>query len=133
MYKKTVKYVDFNGTEREEDLYFHLSLPEVTRIEAEAGDSLKDHLTNLVKDNNMKELLGFLEKIILMSYGTKTPDGRSFIKNKEIREKFENSQAYAEFFEMIITTEGMAGEFGEKVAAKKEKRDDQVNPVVVSE
>lgn len=116
MFKKEIKYVDFNGLERTEDFYFHLSLPEVTRIEAEAGETLKDHIQQLVTNNKIKELLDFLEDVILTSYGKKTSDGRSFQKNKETREEFENSPAYAEFFEQLLTEEGLAQEFGEKVA-----------------
>lgn len=133
MFKKEIKYVDFNGVEREEDFYFHLSLPEVTRIEAEAGETLKDHIQNLITNNQVKELLDFLEKVILTSYGRKTPDGRSFTKNKELREEFENSPAYAEFFEQLITDEGLANEFGEKVADNGKTRKNVEAPTVIHE
>lgn len=131
MFKKEITYVDFNGVERTEDFYFHLSLPEVTRIEAEAGDTLKDHITKLVADNKVKELLDFLERVILTSYGVKTSDGRSFTKNIKIREEFENSPAYAEFFESLLTEPGMAERFGEKVADNGKARKNTVAPTIV--
>lgn len=130
MFKKSIEYVDFNGNPRKEDFYFHLSIPEVTRIEADLnGVTIKDHIEKIVKDGNMKELLSFLERIILESYGVKSADGRSFQKNDKIREEFENSQAYAEFFEMLLTEEGLANRFGENIAEKAKIRvDDNIRP-----
>jgi len=134
MFKKKINYTDFNGRSREEDFYFHLSLPEVTRLEADMdGLLIKDYINKLVSNNNMKDLLSFLEKVILTSYGVKTNDGRSFKKNEELRSEFENSPAYAEFFEMLLTEEGLAQKFGEEVAEKSKNRDDELAPTIVSE
>lgn len=131
MFKQEVTYTDFNGTERKEDLYFHLSLPEVTRMEAEAGGPLKDHIERLAGSSKTKDLLDFLEHVMLSSYGEKTSDGRSFRKNKEIREEFENSIAYAEFFEMLLTEEGLAQKFGEQVGDNGKDRKNTIAPTVV--
>lgn len=133
MFKRTIEYVDFNGTERKEDFYFHLSTPEVARIEIKAGRTLKDHISTLIANNDLKNLLDFLEEVILTSYGVKTADGRSFQKNKELRDEFENSQAYAEFFESLLTEEGLAQKFGEKVADKGKVKKDKAEISVVSE
>lgn len=133
MFKKTIEYIDFNGTERKEDFYFHLSTPEVARIEAKAGVTLKDHISTLIANNDVKNLLDFLEEVILTSYGVKSADGRSFQKNKELRDEFENSQAYAEFFESLLTEEGLAQKFGEKVADKGKVKKDKAEISVVSE
>lgn len=129
MFVKEISYVDFNGVDRKDKFYFHLSLPEVTRIEASLEGTVKDHIEKLIKDDNMKVLLDFLELVILTSYGEKTKDGRSFRKSNEIREEFSNSPAYAEFFEELFTTPGLAQEFGSKVAqgGKGRRRKDQPN------
>lgn len=131
MFKKEIEYTDFNGAVRKEDFYFHLSLPELTRIEAEAGEALKEHIQRLVADNKVKELLDFLERVILTSYGEKTSDGRSFKKNEELREEFSNSPAYAEFFEQLLTSEGLAQKFGEKVADNGKGTKNTVAPQIV--
>lgn len=115
MFKHEITYVDFNGTERTEDFYFHLSLPEVTRLEAEIGRPLNDYVNEITTNQNLKELIGFLEKMILSSYGRKTTDGKSFYKNRELREEFEYSQAYAELFEQLLTQPELAKRFGENV------------------
>ena len=129
MYKHTINYVDFNGVERKEDHYFHLSLPEVTRIEASINVDIQEYITRLIADNNLSTLLSFMEKIILDSYGVKSTDGRTFRKSPEARSDFEYSPAYAEFFEQLVTTPGLANEFGEKVADNGQKKN-QVTPKV---
>lgn len=133
MFRHSVTYKDFNGSDRKEDLYFHLSLPEVTRIEAEIGKSLEEHIKQLTTDNRVSDLLAFLEKVILNAYGQKTADGKSFYKGKDIRDAFEYSNAYAEFFEQIITDKELARKFGESVSDNGKARKNAVAPNVVTD
>jgi hypothetical protein len=133
MFKHTVTYNDFNGTERKEELYFHLSLPEVTRIEAEIGKPIDQYTQELVTNMDMKNLLDFLERIILNSYGQKTSDGKSFYKSKGLRDEFEYSQAYAEIFEQLLTNPELAKKFGEGVTNDGKNRKNQVAPQVINQ
>lgn len=133
MFTKQITYVDFSGVERKENFQFHLSLPEVTRIEAKIGKPLSEHTRDLVDRRDLNALITFLEEIILSSYGRKSPDGRFFQKNKELREEFEYSQAYAEFFEQLLTDNNLAKEFGEKVADNGKARKNAVQPTVVGQ
>lgn len=133
MFKHNIKYTDFNGTERNEDFYFHLSLPEVARIEARVGTSIKEHTENLIAEGNNKDLLDFLEETILTSYGKKTSDGKSFIKNPELRTEFEYSQAYAEMFEQLLLNKDLAAKFGEAVADNGKAKKNTVSPKVVQD
>lgn len=131
MIAKEIEYVDFNGQERKEKFYFHLSKPEVIRMEAKAGDTIKNHINNLVTDGKIEELLNFFEELILTSYGEKSSDGRTFKKNEQIRSEFEYSPAYAELFEMLITEEDFAQKFGEGIADDGEGRKNTITPTVV--
>lgn len=133
MFKQNITYVDFNGVERKEDFYFHLSLPEVSRLEAEIGRSMEDHVKDLVANQDLKALIDFLEKMILNSYGRKTSDGKSFLKSKELRTEFEYSQAYAELFEMLLTNPELAKKFGEGVADNGRSTKNQLQPKVVNQ
>jgi hypothetical protein len=132
MFKHTVEYTDFNGTERKEEVYFHLSLPEVTRLEAEIGKPIADYTKELTANQDMKKLLDFLEKVLLNAYGRKTSDGKSFIKNKALREEFEYSQAYAEIFEQLLTNPELARRFGEGVTDNGKAKKNQVQPQVIN-
>lgn len=104
MIKKSIKYVDFNGNEREEDFYFHMSIPEVTRLQTKvAPESIEDYILRIAREDKLEAVLELIEEIILGSVGAKSPNGKSFIKTKEFREEFEYSQAYAELFEELMT------------------------------
>lgn len=133
MFKQTITYTDFNGTERTEDFYFHLSLPEITRLEAEIGKPLDKYTAELAHNNDANAMVNFVEKIILGSYGEKTEDGRSFHKSKELTKKFEYSQAYAELFEQMLVNKDLAKKFGEGIVDNGKKRKNQVDPKVVKE
>ena len=105
MIKKTISYVDFNGTKRNDDYYFHLSVPEATRFAARFGEQgWKAGIKKIVESGDLTEVLDLFEDIILTSYGQKSPDGRTFVKNKEMRENFSNSEAYAQLFEELVTS-----------------------------
>ncbi len=132
MFKHTVEYVDFNGNSRKEDLYFHLSTPEVTRIQAEIGKSLKEHIEELVANQDLNSLLKFLEMMLLNSYGQRSLDGKTFVKTKEVRESFEYSQAYAEIFEQVINNPELAKRFGEEVSNSGKQKRNQIDPKVVN-
>lgn len=131
MFKYTVEYEDFNENARKEDLYFHLSSPEMIRLTAEIGKPLDEYIKDLIDNEDLPTLIAFLEKMLLSSYGVKTTDGKSFMKSKEVRDAFEYSQAYAELFEAMLTDPNLARKFGENVSDKKNKKN-QVDPKVLS-
>lgn len=135
MFKHTIDYVDFNGDERSEDFYFHLSTPEVTRLEAKIGAPIDKYTQTLASQQNLADMLAFLEDVILTSYGRKTTDGRSFIKNEELRTEFEYSRAYAELFEEMLLDPDLVRKFGEGVAetARHRKSKNKVEPLVRNE
>lgn len=133
MFKHTIEYKDFNGNDRKEDFYFHLSSPEVTRLELEIGKPISDYTQDLIGGMDLKKLVAFLERIILSSYGRKTTDGKSFVKNKELRDEFEYSQAYAELFEQLLTNPELARKFGEAVADDGKPRKNQVTPQTINQ
>jgi len=131
MFKHNIEYVDFNGTPRKEDFYFHLSSPEVTRLQAEIGKPMEVYIQDLTASQDVKTMLEFLERMVLSSYGVKTSDGKSFHKSKELREQFEHSQAYAELFEQLLLNPDLTRAFAEGVVDNLKGRKNQVAPTVV--
>jgi hypothetical protein len=51
------------------------------------------------------------KKIVLLSYGEKTPDGKRFVKNDEIREAFSQTAAYDTLFMELATDDKAAADF----------------------
>lgn len=111
MIKQTVKYVNYNGVETEDTLYFHLNRVEVTKLDAKYGGDFADYAQTVGKSGELGPAIEFIEDLILSAYGKKTSDGKGFTKNPQLRSEFENSIAYAEMFERILTDPGAAQEF----------------------
>lgn len=109
MLKKVVTYTDFDGNERTEELLFHLSKSELMEMQFNEAGGLEQKLRSIIQQLNGKEMIKTFKELILNSYGEKSPDGKRFIKNDEIRSAFEQTTAYDELFmELILDSEKMA-------------------------
>lgn len=111
MLKKTVTYEDpFTGTEVSEDLYFNLTRAEIIEMEMGVEGGLKEHLEGIARAENGKQIMDEMKGIILKAYGKRTDNGK-FIKNPQIREEFESSEAYSTLFVEMVTQADAAVEF----------------------
>lgn len=111
MLKKTIKYTDFNDQEVEEDFYFHLSKAELVELELSTQGGLSESLKQIVASEDGKRIIEEFKKIILTSYGKRSEDGRRFIKNQELRDEFESTEAYSALFMELVTDTQAAIEF----------------------
>lgn len=111
MLKKTIKYVDYNGVERTEDFYFNLSKAEVAEMELSADGGYGAMIENIVNSKDNKQILATFKELILKAYGEKSPDGKRFIKNKEVSEAFSQTEAYSELFMELALDEKAASDF----------------------
>lgn len=105
MFKKTVTYTDYNGEERTEDFYFNLNKAEIIKIAARYPGGIKEHFEAIIKDRDMEGVLDMFDMLILESYGEKSSDGRRFVKSKEIRDAFTQTEAYSELLTEFLTDE----------------------------
>lgn len=103
MITKEVSYTDLNGEKQTEVLYFHLSRPEIVRLQSSRSEGYDTYLKNILKEGKKKEIVSFLENLILNSYGEKSADGKRFVKSDEIRNNFEQSLAYDELFTELLS------------------------------
>ncbi|MDR2395790.1 MAG: hypothetical protein LBD57_04255 [Endomicrobium sp.] len=108
MLKKTIKYVDYDGNEREEDFYFNLSKAELIEIEMNVPGGLEKKLKKIIAAQDGKEIMAIFKEIVTKAYGEKSPDGRRFIKSKALSDEFLQTEAYSELF-MEITTDADKG------------------------
>jgi hypothetical protein len=111
MVKKTIKYKDFNDQEREETFYFHLSKANLIELEARKRGGLRVFLERISQEQDTEKIWGFLSDIVLMSYGKKSDDGARHIKNAQLREEFESSEAYSELMVGLLGDPAGAAEF----------------------
>lgn len=98
MLKKTIKYVDFNGQQQEEDFYFNLTKAELTEMELSFKGGLSEQIKKIVDTEDTTEIVKIFKDLILSSYGVKSEDGKRFIKSQQLREEFSQTNAYSELF-----------------------------------
>ena len=98
MLKKTIKYTDYDGNEREEDFYFNLNKAEVTEMELSKQGGLSEYIKRIVAAQDAPSLIELFKELICKSYGEKSLDGKRFVKSKELTEEFTQTEAYAELF-----------------------------------
>lgn len=105
MLKKTVKYTDFDGNQREEDLYFNLTQSELTEIQLGTAGGFDKYIKRIAQQQNTEEMLAFYTMLITKSYGVKSDDGKYFRKSKEALEDFKSTNAYDVIFNELADTE----------------------------
>ena len=103
MLKKTITYRDFNDEEVSEDFFFHMSKAELVELEMSHKGGLSEALKRIVAAEDGKAIIAEFKNIILSSYGKRSEDGRRFIKNQELRDEFESTEAYSTLFMELVT------------------------------
>ena len=111
MLKKTIKFTDYDGNQREEDWYFNLNKAEVFELEASINGGFDGFITQIINDQNGSEIMKVFKDIIKMSVGKKSLDGRKFIKNEEVQNDFLQTEAYNELFMELVTNADAAADF----------------------
>ena len=111
MLKKTIKYTDYNGVEREEDFYFNLSKAEIAEMELEIPGGMTAMLQRITAAKDTPSLVKIFKDLILRSYGEKSADGKRFIKSAELNESFSQTEAYSELFMELATNADSASAF----------------------
>jgi hypothetical protein len=114
MIKETVKYTDFNGVEKTEEFWFHLSKTEIGMMQMTSEGTFADKLQSMIGAKSMSELAKTFREVVLASYGVKTDDGRGFIKVKngvKLSEEFEQTAAYDALFMSLLMDEKRAADF----------------------
>lgn len=111
MLKKTITYIDYNGTERKEDFYFNLSKAEIMEMEMGTTGGMVEMINKIVAAQDAPAIIDVFKKMILKAYGEKSADGKRFIKSKEISEAFSQTEAYSQLFMELATDADAASKF----------------------
>ena len=120
--KKTIRYTDFDGTSREEDLYFNLSEAELLEmaIHHDRGvEGVAAYFKELGESKDPKLIIPAVKNMLLLAYGERSEDGRHFRKSPEITDDFVSSAAYQEMFmQMMSDRDTIMGFFKGALPAK---------------
>ena len=120
MYIKTIEYTDYSGNKRKEDFYFNLSKAEIMEMELSKEGGFDQWITRIANAQNTPELVKLFKSLILMSYGERSLDGKTFYKKdpqtgRPLCEEFEQTAAYPVLFMELATNTEAATEFINKV------------------
>lgn len=143
MLKRTISYEDYDGVVRQEDFYFNLTEAELTLMEMSEAGGYQKRLERMVQAKDTPSLIRLVKGILDASYGQKSPDGKRFIKSKEMLEEFTQTDAYSKLFMELCTDDQKAFEFvvgilpkslGEAVKNKiAENKQEELLPTGMSE
>ena len=111
MLKKTITYTDYNGNERTENFYFHLDEDEIFDMEMSVTGGLRQMLQTIVDKQDIPNIIATFKDLIKRSYGEKSPDGRRFIKSKELTDAFCQTRAYTKLYMELIGDAKKAADF----------------------
>ena len=111
MLKKSITYETYSGERITEDFYFNLTKAELVELEMGHKGGLSEALKKIVESEDGKAIISEFKNIILKSYGVKSEDGRHFVKNNQLRQEFESTEAYSVLFMELVTDAEAAAEF----------------------
>lgn len=111
MIKKTVTYEDLNGVSRTESFYFHYYESEILEMELSVDGGFAERIQRIIDAKDQTTLIRVIKKFVLDAYGVKSDDGRQFIKNDEVRARFEQCPAYSKIFMELVLNDKVAADF----------------------
>ena len=74
-------------------------------MELSTQNGVEEMIRMMIATNDNAKIVQVFKNLILKSYGIKSEDGRRFIKSDELRNQFEQSEAYSEFFMAMLANE----------------------------
>lgn len=111
MLKKTMTYTDYNGEEVTEDFYFNMSAAEIAELELSHKGGFSGYIQAMIDAENNAEIIQLFKRIIAMSIGRRSEDGRRFIKNQTIVDEFMQTPAYSDLFIELASNADSAASF----------------------
>ncbi len=111
MLKKTIKYEDYDGNQREETYYFNLTESELLEMDMTTAGGMQAALEQIIQEKDMPKLWKYFEKIVRAAYGVKSNDGKYFDKSEEHLRKFVQSMAYNSLIMELVRDSDAAANF----------------------
>lgn len=115
MLQKSIKYVDYNGVEREETFLFNLTKAELMEMELGTTGGLTEMIQKIIQTKDQPSIIKIFKELILKAYGEKSADGKRFIKTDEhgnpLSRAFSETEAYSNLFMELSIDDKAAAAF----------------------
>lgn len=132
MYKKTINFTDYDGTNTSKDCWFHLKRTDLMEIAVGLPEDLTEEFSadqveeqkedighRIYEALGKKGVMQFIKDLILKAYGIRSRDGKSFEKSEEISYKFSQSLAFEQLYYDMVTDDDVFVEFVNAVIPTK--------------
>jgi len=133
MYVKEMEYTDFNGVTRKEKFYFNLTKAEILDMELGKAGGLTEYIKKIIEAQDTPTIMALFKSLLLKSYGVKSDDGRRFIKNDQVREEFEQTQAFSDLYMLLALNDEEASRFVNAIVPEDMKVSDEQKAQFVKE
>lgn len=133
MFKKVIKYEDFEGNQKEKTCWFNLTKTELMRLRFSVRGGLDKTIEQARKEQDEPVLMAVFEEIVSKAYGER-PEGNDeeFIKNATILEKFINSAAYDALIMELLNDADSCAEFMNKVTPTFDNKEKAIAEAMAS-
>lgn len=111
MLKKTITYKDFNGVEQSDEFHFHLSAEKLLELEATLPGGFEKYVARIMKSGDGAQILELFKRLIRLSIGHVSEDGKRFVQTDEITNEFVETNAYTKLFLELGSDEKIAAKF----------------------
>lgn len=112
MVEKNITYKDFDGNQRTETFRFNMNNAEIVDWIVSSGNYTLDKvLLRISEERNAKDIVNTFKDLVKRSYGEKSLDGRQFVKNEDVWNRFYQTEAYSQFFMELISDAKKASDF----------------------
>ena len=109
MLVRRIAYTDYNGDDQVDECMFNLSQAELAKMSLSQSGRLEDYIREMIRERDVERIGELADKLIRMSYGKKSIDGRRFIKSEELTTEFVQTEAYSELYmELMSDAEALA-------------------------
>ena len=106
MFKTDLTYKDFLGNDVTETLRFNISEDEMLDLVREDARFDGGYLSMVIEQKNYAQMMDIVRKLIVISYGELSSDGRTFRKTDERALDFLQSAAYGAFRDKLLEEDG---------------------------
>ena len=118
MLKKTIKYTNYNGEEKEKTFLFNLKKSELVDLNFSTPQGFIEYINKITEAEDSVAIWKAFRDIVLMAYGEKSDDGERFVKSDELSKAFEETEAFSELVMELIDSSDAAANFSNGIMPK---------------
>lgn len=111
MLKMDITYPDFDNNTRTQTCYFNLNEYDIAKLDTKYPEGLQVYINKMLDTGDRKAAFEFVTDIIVASYGVKSEDGLSLVKDPKAVDNFVYTALFAAIFKKVTVNEQALNDF----------------------